>query len=112
MFFINISNILTLILILLLTGLVIYLGKETKKSWIPALLMGLYIVLLLVYLVQLVYLPEGFADVGKSIGICMAIDFALIMVTYLSYLWIDDIEAKQNNQKSISNELDWLWKKV
>ena len=111
MFFIN-SNIFTLILILMLTGLVIYLGKETKKSWIPALLMGLYIVLLLVYLVQLIYLPLGFEDVGKSIAICMAIDFALIMATYLSYLWIDDIEAKANNQKSVSNELDWLWKKV
>ena len=42
----------------------------------------------------------------------MFVDFVFILITFFSYLWVDDIEAKVKGTKSIDNSLDWFWKKV
>ena len=42
----------------------------------------------------------------------MVLDFAFIFITFMSYLWVDELEAKKNNKKSIDNSLDWFWKQV
>lgn len=113
MFFINISEPFTLLLLVIFTVLMIFLGKETKKSFVPGIALAVFLILLVIHVGQLVTLPEGLADVYmKKLVACMVIDFLLVLATYLSYLWIDDIDSKANNKKSISNDLDWLWKKV
>ena len=42
----------------------------------------------------------------------MSIEAIMILLSYISYLWVDDIEAKEKNKKSIDNSLDWFWKKI
>ena len=42
----------------------------------------------------------------------LAIDFTFLLVTFLAYLWADEVEAKAFNKKSIDDGLKWLWKKV
>ena len=39
-------------------------------------------------------------------------DFVFIFLSFISYLWIDEIQAKVENIKSIDNSLDWFWKRV
>ena len=39
-------------------------------------------------------------------------DLVFVFLSFISYLWIDDIEARAKNKKSLDNSLDWLWKKV
>ena len=39
-------------------------------------------------------------------------DAIMIFLSYVAYLWVDDIEAKEKNKKSIDNSLEWFWKKV
>ena len=48
------------------------------------------------------------AMVTKSLGV----DAIMIFLSYIAYLWVDDIETKEKNKKSIDNSLDWFWKKV
>ena len=43
---------------------------------------------------------------------CIAIDFVFVLITFFSYLWVDDIEARATGKRSIDNSLDWFWKKV
>ena len=38
--------------------------------------------------------------------------FRIILITFFAYLWVDDLEAKANNKKSIDNSLDWFWREV
>ena len=38
--------------------------------------------------------------------------FIFVFLSFISYLWIDDIEAKERKVKSIDNSLEWFWKKV
>ena len=43
----------------------------------------------------------------------MALDFAFLLVTFLAYLWADEVEAKENNKKTLNAKgIDWLFKNV
>ena len=40
------------------------------------------------------------------------VDFVFIFLSFISYLWIDDIQAKVEKKKSIDDSLSWFWAKV
>ena len=112
MFIFDISNPLTLILMLAATVLLIFLAQEIKKSYITALPLFAYLILLIVHVAQLMTLPEEYRYLIATLSRCLAIDFVFILITFFSYLWVDDIEAKKLGKKSIDNSIDWFWKKV
>ena len=108
--FINISNPVTVLLILVIAIFLIFLGKTTKKSFIPAILLFVFLALLVYYVVCLQN-PELSAERGVIFN-CMAINFTFIFIAFLSYLWVDDIESKIKNKKSIDDSLSWFWDKI
>ena len=112
MFVFDISNPLTLVLMLAATVLLVFLAQEIKKSYITALPLFAYLVLLVVHVAQLMTLPEEYRYLISTLSRCLAIDFVFILITFFSYLWVDDIEAKKVGKKSIDSSLDWFWKKV
>ena len=112
MFILDISNPAYTLTFLILSICVILLGKETKKSAIPAALLVFYLILIVMHIVQLITLPVEYSNLFIQLTHCLTYDFGFILLSYISYLWIDDIEAKYKNKKSIDNSLDWFWKKV
>ncbi len=112
MVIINISDYISLILLTIFTGLMVYLGRETKKSIIPGAMLIVYLILLVVYAVQLMINKGIDLEISKILNNCILIDLVLIFISFFGYLWADDIEAKEKNKKSVSNDLDWLWKKI
>ncbi len=112
MFIFDISNPLTLILMLVATVLLIFLSQEIKKSYITAITLFVYLVILVVHVTQIATLSEEFRYMITTLSRCIAIDFVFVLITFFSYLWVDDIEAKASGKKSIDNSLDWFWKKV
>ncbi len=112
MFIFDISNPLTLILMLAATVLLIFLAQEIKKSYIAAITLFAYLILLIIHVAQMATLAEEFRYMTTTLSRCVAIDFIFILISFLSYLWVDDIEAKANGKKTIDNSLDWFWKKV
>ena len=112
MFLFDISNSLTLLLMLAATVLLMFLSKEIKKSYINAISLFAYLVILVVHVAQIATLSEEFRYVLPTLARCIVIDFIFVLVTFFSYLWVDDIETKTKGKKSIDNSLDWFWKKV
>ena len=112
MFIFDISNPLTLILMLAATVLLIFLAQEIKKSYVAAIMLFAYLVILVVHVAQIATLSEEFRYMITTLSRCIAIDFVFILITFFSYLWVDDIEAKVSGKKSIDSSLDWFWKKV
>ena len=112
MLILNISNPLTLLLMLIITVLLIFLAQELKKSYIGAIMLFAYLILLVVHVAQLVTLPEEYAANMPIIARCIAIDFVFILITFFAYLWVDDMEAKKFGKKSFDNSLDWFWRNV
>lgn len=112
MFIFDISNILNLLLMIIATVLLIYLAQELKKSYIAGIVLFFYLAILIMHAIQLVRLPEEYAQMLPVLARCVAIDFGFIFVSFFAYLWVDDIEAKKMNKKSVDNSLDWLWKNI
>ena len=112
MFIFDISNPLTLILMLAATVLLVFLAQEIKKSYVAAIMLFAYLVILVVHVAQIATLSEEFRYMISTLSRCIAIDFVFVLITFFSYLWVDDIEAKVSGKKSIDNSLDWFWKKV
>ena len=112
MFIFNLTNPLTLLLVVLATSLLIFLAQEIKRSSIAIIPLIAFLALLIVHVVQVSTLSTDFAYLASTIYKCIALDFLFILVTFFSYLWVDDLEAKKNNIKSIDNSLDWFWKEI
>lgn len=112
MFVFNITNPLTLILLLVVTVLLIFLGQEIKKSYITLIPLVSFLILLIWHVAQMVTVSEEYRYLITTISRCIALDFVFVLVSFFAYLWVDDIEAKATNKRSIDNSLDWFWKKV
>lgn len=109
----NSADPINVILILAATLLLVYLGKETKNSKIPLGVLIVFLGVIAMHAIQFVaYSSTATQDIMKPLSMSLAVDFGLIMISFLAYLWVDDIEAKAKNSKVISTSLEWFWKKV
>lgn len=112
MIVLNITNPLTLFLTVLAIALLIFLGQEVKKSIAVAIPLFVFLVLLIIHVGQVATLSADLAYLSSTLYKCIALDLLFILITFFAYLWVDDIEAKKNNVKSIDNSLDWFWKEI
>ena len=112
MFILDISNILTLFLMLIGTVLLVFLSQELRKSYITGIVLFVYLVMLVMHVGQAIMLPEETKQMLPVLMRCIAIDFVFILISFFAYLWVDDLEAKKMQKKSLDNSLDWLWKNV
>ena len=112
MFVFDISNPLTLLLTVAATTLLIFLSQEVKKSYITAGALFIYLIILVVHVGQVATLQEEYRYLITTLSRCIVIDFIFVLMTFFSYLWVDDIETKVKGKKSYDNSLDWFWKKI
>lgn len=111
--FIDLTNPLTLILLVIATVLLIFLGKELKKPAVAALPLVFFLALVLIHSIQLANVPEANYELQRSLILgSIAVDLIMVFVTFFGYLWIDDIACRFYKKKSIDNSLDWFWKQV
>lgn len=104
----DMSNPIMILIALVYAVALIFLGVEIKKSVAPAIGLFSFIALLIFHAVLFAIEPTNASIILKGISM----DFIFIFLLYISYLWVDDIEAKDKNKESIDNSLDWFWKKV
>lgn len=112
MVIVDLTNPITLLLVVLATTLLIFLGQERKKSSVAMIPLMVFLVLLVTHVIQISILSIEHIDYLGILYKSIAWDFLFILITFFSYLWIDDLEAKKNNIKSIDNSLDWFWKDI
>ena len=112
MFIFDIANPLTLLLMVAVTVLLIFLAQEIKKSYIGAMLLFGYLIVLIMHVAQIATLAEEYRYLLTTLSRCVVVDFIFVLISFFSYLWVDDIETKATGKKSIDNSLDWFWKKV
>lgn len=112
MFVFDISNPLTLVLMLVIVILLIFLSQELKKSYIAAIPLFACLVLLMIHGIHMFVLPKEYQDLLPVLSRCLAIDFIFVGISFFGYLWVDDIEAKEKGIKSVDDSMEWLWKKM
>lgn len=113
MFIINISSPVNLLLVTIATVLLIFLGKELKKSYVPAIALFVFLALVVMHCIQLATLTDTLVDTYyHTLVKCISLDCIMIFVSFFAYLWVDDISCKFYKKKSIDNSLDWFWNKL
>ncbi len=113
MFIFDVTDPLTIVLLLSATVLLIFLGKEIKKPLVPALPLIFFLILIMIHSLQLANLPKiNNGEYYSTILGCVTVDLVMIFITFFSYLWVDDIACRFYKKKSIDNSLDWFWKEV
>ena len=112
MFIFNVTQPLTLVLMLAIMILLIFLSQELKKSYIAAIPLFASLILLVVHGAQIFTLQEEYREFLATLSFCLVVDFIFVGISFFGYLWVDDIEAKAKGKKSIDNSLDWFWKSV
>lgn len=107
----NFANLLTIGVSTLLFILVLWFAHHGKKSMIVLMMLFIFVSLLILSSVQLNL--GSVTDIERSIILrSIVFESLFVLISFISYLWIDDIECKERKKKSISNGLDWFWKKV
>lgn len=109
---INFINPFTALLALVLFLLVLILGKETHKSAIIATMLFVFLTILVGHSVELFAFNSGNEEVYQAITVSLFADFVFVFLPFISYLWVDDIQAKVEKKKSIDDSLSWFWAKV
>lgn len=112
MFIFDMTNILTLVLVVIATVLFIFLAQEVKKSAVAAIPLFAFLISLIVHTVQIITLSDEYNYLFGTLCQNMVLDYVFLLVSFISYLWADDVEAKKRNKKSYDNSLEWLWKKI
>lgn len=113
MFIFDLTNLLTLFLVLVATVLLIYLSQELKRSIVVAIPLFAFVIDLVIHTIQTLTLSPDYAYLFNKLCMNMGIDFVFLVLTFLAYLWADDVEAKQFHKKTINGKgLDWLFKEI
>ena len=110
MYILDLTNPLVLLAALMIYSVLMIIGKEFKNSKLPAVSVALFLTTIAIYGVQM-FINED-PDIGKMLATCIGYNSILVFLSYISYLWVDSIEAKAKNKKSIDDSLDWFWNKV
>lgn len=109
---INFTNPTAVVVGVILFLLVLYLGREMKKSWIIGIMLFAFIGLLIGHTIEFVTVSSQSEEIYKAITASATMDLVFIFLSFISYLWIDGLEAKEGKKKSIDDSLNWFWNKV
>ena len=109
--FLNTANPVMMLIIIVIIALIVYFSRRAEMAW-PLVIVMIGITAFLIYhSVKLDSLEEG-SQLISNIYHCIACDLMAMLVSFISYLWIDDIVAKKKNLKSYDDSLNWFWKKL
>lgn len=110
--FINFTKPFSVLVAVIIFVLMLYLSKENKKAWIIGTLLFAFLALLIAHTVEFALVKDQTEEMYKAVTGSATMDLIFVFLSFMSYLWIDDIEAKNGKRKSIDNSLDWFWNKV
>ena len=109
---INLSDPYAILVTVVLFVLVLWLARETKKSSIVGTMLVVFLVIIVGHSIEYITTQDPTGEIIGIISRSIGRDFVFIFLSFITYLWIDDIESKEKKKKSLDNSLDWFWKKV
>ena len=109
--FLNTSNPIMILIITAIIVSVIFVSRKAEMAWPLIVVMVAIVGYLIYHSVSLDKLESGSAEISTYYH-CIACDLIYTLITFLSYLWVDDIVAKKKKLKSYDDSLSWFWNKL
>ena len=108
----NTSNPMMIIMYTLIVAGLIFIARKTECVWFAVFIIVASIGFLIYHSVVLDMLSSSANELISQTYHCIAVDLILLLLGFISYLWVDELEAKHRDKKSIDNSLDWFWSKI
>ena len=108
---INLTEPFLLFIALLLFVLVLWFAYQSKKSVKAGIMLFIFIAILVLHALEFSMGNLTTERLSATLN-SIVFDLVFIFLSFVSYLWIDDMEAKFKKKKSIDNSLDWFWSKI
>lgn len=109
---IDLSNPYNVLVAIILYILVLFLAREIKRSNVTCIMLLAFLTIIVGHCVEYVIVQDPTGKITSTLANCIAVDFVFTFLSFIAYLWMDDVESKDRKIKSIDNSLDWFWKKV
>jgi hypothetical protein len=106
----NTANPLTLTIYTVVMVAIITISKKFVQIWPLIVTLVLMLMVLVYHTITLDGLQSGSGLVNHTYY-CIALDLILILINFLSLLWVDDLLAKKKQLKSYDDSLSWFWNK-
>ena len=109
--YLNTSNPIIILIIVAVMALIIFISRKAEITWPLIILMVGIVGYLIYHSIQLDSVEKG-SEIISIIYHCIACDLIYMLISFMSYLWIDDIVAKKKKLKSYDDSLSWFWNKL
>lgn len=110
---VNFSNPMTIGLITILVALLILLSRKIQKSYIMGIVLVTFLVITVGHTVSFFMIPNIEKSIEKMYVSSILMDLVFVFLSFISYIWMDDIQAKKENKKVVMKSgLDWFWSKL
>lgn len=106
---IDLTNPMVLLPTLAILLVCIFISKKLKN---PYVMLGILIINIGVLLLHFLSIGKVDIDVEQTLYFSLAIDFSLLLISFMSYLWVDNIKSREDNVKSIDDGISWFWDKI
>lgn len=106
--FLTSAPIITLLLTLI-TVILIVLGRKLELPQLPIAIV-IYSLAFLVY--HTICINGQEVANMPALYFSLTVDLVMLLLGFISYLWVDDIVSKSKNIKSYSDALSWFWDKL
>lgn len=103
------SNPIMILVLTIITVSLIILGRKLELPQLPGIAV-IYGLGFLVY--HTICLNKVVASDVSSFYFSIAVDLVMLFLGFITYLWIDDIVAKNKNVKSYGDPMSWFWDKL
>ena len=110
---VDFSNTLTVILAIILFLLVLYIGKETERSWLLAGAVISFLALLVCHICELTLIKNIAENLRNALNTSVIIDFGFVLISFAGYAWINYLHSKKekNENKVLEENSDYYSKK-
>lgn len=102
------------IVVLALTAVIVGIIFVSKKFEQRPLLIIAIIVLIGLLIYHSVFIEKTMANSELHVQgyYCLAVDLVMLLVSFIAFLWVDSIIAKNKKIKSYDDSLNWFWEKI
>ena len=109
--FLNTANPIMILGITVTIAAIIFICRKLEIAWPLIIVMAGITGYLIYHSIELDSLERG-SEAISGVYHCIACDLIYMLISFISYLWIDDIVAKKKKLKSYDDSLSWFWNKL
>ena len=108
---VNFSNTVTVVLAIILLLLVLYIGKNTQRSWLLAGAVMVFLILFVGHVCEITLIKYMSTEIRNALNTSVIIDFVFVLVSFAGYAWLNYLHSKGENKQVLEENSNFYSKK-